>query len=462
MKLTAAPASEGSSFFANLRHKMPKDTGIFVVMLVIALTFEIAGWYVRDQSFLLNTNRLVLIVLQVAIIGIIAVGVTQVIITTGIDLSSGSVIALAAVVAASLAQTSDSLSPMFPALVNLPAVIPICAGIGVGLLCGLTNGFLVTRTGIPPFIATLGMMVSARGLAQYYTQGNPISFLSDSFTAIGQGAMPVIIFFVIAAVFHIALKHTRYGKYVYAIGGNMTSAKVSGINVNKYLVIVYTIAGALSGLAGVVLAARVSSGQSSMGMSYELDAIAAAVIGGSSLMGGVGRITGTLIGAMILGLIKSGFTFVGVDAYVQDIIKADIHALKQAWLAQIEVDGKRRDGVLTSIDNRIDARTGSVAVRAEFANPQHRLLPGGSVTILFRPQELPSRVMVPAAAVQQDPQGFFSWVLKPDHTAGQRRLTLAGQQGQQFAVEKGLQAGEQVITDGAQRLREGAAVQVLN
>ncbi len=218
MKLTAAPASEGSSLFANLRHKMPKDTGIFVVMLVIALTFEIAGWYVRDQSFLLNTNRLVLIVLQVAIIGIIAVGVTQVIITTGIDLSSGSVIALAAVVAASLAQTSDSLSPMFPALVNLPAVIPICAGIGVGLLCGLTNGFLVTRTGIPPFIATLGMMVSARGLAQYYTQGNPISFLSDSFTAIGQGAMPVIIFFVIAAVFHIALKHTRYGKYVYAIG----------------------------------------------------------------------------------------------------------------------------------------------------------------------------------------------------------------------------------------------------
>lgn len=141
---------------------------------------------------------------------------------------------------------------------------------------------------------------------------------------------------------------------------------------------------------------------------------------------------------------------------------ADIHALKQAWLAQIEIDGKRRDGVLTSIDNRIDARTGSVAVRAEFANPQHRLLPGGSVTILFRPQELPSRVMVPAAAVQQDPQGFFSWVLKPDHTAGQRRLTLAGQQGQQFAVEKGLQAGEQVITDGAQRLREGAAVQVLN
>lgn len=324
MKMTTQQPAEPASFLSSLRGKMPKDTGIFIVMVGIALIFEIAGWYVRDQSFLMNPNRLVLIILQVAIIGIIAVGVTQVIITTGIDLSSGSVIALTAVVAASLAQTSDSLSPMYPSLVNMPAAVPVVAGIGVGFLCGVVNGVLITKTGIPPFIATLGMMVSARGLAQYYTQGNPISFLSDGFTAVGQGAMPVVIFLVVAVIFHIALKHTRYGKYVYAIGGNMTSAKVSGINVNKYLVIVYTIAGGLSGLAGVVLAARVSSGQSSMGMSYELDAIAAAVIGGSSLMGGVGRITGTLIGAVILGLIKSGFTFVGVDAYVQDIIKGII------------------------------------------------------------------------------------------------------------------------------------------
>ncbi len=324
MKLTAAPASEGSSFFANLRHKMPKDTGIFVVMLVIALTFEIAGWYVRDQSFLLNTNRLVLIVLQVAIIGIIAVGVTrkplvrphsrptpipaQMGITAGRLTSAGNIGDRLSEVCARLAATTAARAITEPEERSIPVVMITW----------------VTPTAMMPIIATLGMMVSARGLAQYYTQGNPISFLSDSFTAIGQGAMPVIIFFVIAAVFHIALKHTRYGKYVYAIGGNMTSAKVSGINVNKYLVIVYTIAGALSGLAGVVLAARVSSGQSSMGMSYELDAIAAAVIGGSSLMGGVGRITGTLIGAMILGLIKSGFTFVGVDAYVQDIIKGII------------------------------------------------------------------------------------------------------------------------------------------
>ena len=311
MKLTAAPASEGSSLFANLRHKMPKDTGIFVVMLVIALTFEIAGWYVRDQSFLLNTNRLVLIVLQVAIIGIIAVGVTQVIITTGIDLSSGSVIALAAVVAASLAQTSDSLSPMFPALVNLPAVIPICAGIGVGLLCGLTNGFLVTRTGIPPFIATLGMMVSARGLAQYYTQGNPISFLSDSFTAIGQGAMPVIIFFVIAAVFHIALKHTRYGKYVYAIGGNATSANLMGISTRSATIRIYMLSTGLATLAGIVFSIYTQAGYALAGVGVELDAIASVVIGGTLLSGGVGTVLGTLFGVAIQGLIQTYINFDG-------------------------------------------------------------------------------------------------------------------------------------------------------
>jgi inositol transport system permease protein len=195
------PLAGKAPLFSGLSGKMPKDTGIFIVMIGIALVFEILGWYIRDQSFLMNPNRLLLIVLQVAIIGIIAVGVTQVIITTGIDLSSGSLIALTAVVAASLAQTSDSISPMYPALLDLPAAIPIGAGIGVGIVCGFINGFLITRTGIPPFIATLGMMVSARGLAQYYTQGNPVSFLSDGFTSIGQGAMPVIIFLVIAVIF---------------------------------------------------------------------------------------------------------------------------------------------------------------------------------------------------------------------------------------------------------------------
>ncbi len=303
------------------RRRFPTELSIFLVLIGIGLVFEVFGWIVRDQSFLMNSQRLVLMILQVSIIGLLAIGVTQVIITTGIDLSSGSVLALSAMIAASLAQTSDFARAVFPSLTDLPVWIPVIVGLGVGLLAGAINGSIIAITGIPPFIATLGMMVSARGLARYYTEGQPVSMLSDSYTAIGHGAMPVIIFLVVAVIFHIALRYTKYGKYTYAIGGNMQAARTSGINVKRHLVIVYSIAGLLAGLAGVVASARAATGQAGMGMSYELDAIAAAVIGGTSLAGGVGRITGTVIGALILGVMASGFTFVGVDAYIQDIIK---------------------------------------------------------------------------------------------------------------------------------------------
>lgn len=306
------------------RRRIPTELSILLVLIGISLIFEMFGWIVRDQSFLMNYQRLVLMVLQVSIIGLLAIGVTQVIITTGIDLSSGSVLALSAMVAASLAQTSDFGRAVFPSLTDMPVWVPIMAGLGVGLLAGVINGSIIAITGIPPFIATLGMMVSARGLARYYTEGQPVSMLSDSYTAIGSGAMPVIIFLGVAVIFHIALRYTKYGKYTYAIGGNMQAARISGINVKRHLIIVYSIAGLLAGLAGVVASARAATGQAGMGMSYELDAIAAAVIGGTSLVGGVGRITGTVIGALILGVMASGFTFIGVDAYLQDIIKGAI------------------------------------------------------------------------------------------------------------------------------------------
>lgn len=306
------------------RRRMPTELGILLVLLGIGLAFEAFGWMIRDHSFLMNSQRLVLMILQVSVIGLLAIGVTQVIITTGIDLSSGSVLALSAMVAASLAQTSDFGRAVFPSLTDMPVWVPIMAGLLVGLLAGAVNGSLIAITGIPPFIVTLGMMVSARGLARYYTEGQPISMLSDNYTAIGNGAMPVIIFLVVALIFHIALRYTKYGKYTYAIGGNMQAARISGINVKRHLVIVYSIAGLLAGLAGVVASARAATGQAGMGMSYELDAIAAAVIGGTSLAGGVGRITGTVIGALILGMMASGFTFLGVDAYIQDIIKGVI------------------------------------------------------------------------------------------------------------------------------------------
>jgi len=295
-----------------------------MVLVGLALAFEVLGWIFVRQSFLFNEQRLVVMILQVAVIGIIAVGVTQVIITGGIDLSSGSVVALTAMVAASLAQSSEAVRAVYPTLTDLPLIVPLATGLAVGALAGLVNGSLIAWTGIPPFIATLGVMVTARGIAKWYTHGEPVSLLTDAYAGIGSGAVPVVIFLATAALFHLALRYTRYGKFTYAIGANPQAARVSGINVGRHLVVVYTIAGTLSGLAGIVTSARAESGQSGMGMMYELDAIAAAVIGGASLSGGVGRITGTVIGTLILGVVTSGFTFLRIDAYYQEIVKGAI------------------------------------------------------------------------------------------------------------------------------------------
>jgi len=304
--------------------RWPAEASIFLVLVGLALAFELLGWLLVHQSFLLNGPRLVIMILQVSVIGIIAVGVTQVIITGGIDLSSGSVVALTAMVAASLAQSADAVHPVYPSLTELPAILPVVAGLAVGAAAGLVNGTLIARTSIPPFIATLGVMVTARGIAKWYTRGQPVSLLTDAYAAIGSGAVPVVIFLATAVIFHVALRYTRYGKFTYAIGSNPQAARVSGINVPRHLLMVYTIAGVLSGLAGIVTSARAESGQAGMGMMYELDAIAAAVIGGASLSGGVGRITGTVIGTLILGVVSSGFTFLRIDAYYQEIVKGGI------------------------------------------------------------------------------------------------------------------------------------------
>lgn len=307
------------------KRRLPPELSILMVLIGIALIFEILGWMFVGQSFLMNVQRLKIMILQVAVIGIISVGVTQVIITGGIDLSSGSVVGMTAMLAGSLAQTSQYIDrAVYPMLTDLPFVVPIFVGVGAGLLAGFINGQLIARTKIPPFIATLGMMVSARGVSKWYTKGQPVSFLSDGFNFIGSGIVPVVIFLGVAVIFHVALRYTRYGKFTYAIGANVQAARVSGINVEGHLVKVYAIAGMLAGLAGVVTAARAQTAQAGMGVMYELDAIAAAVIGGTSLAGGVGRITGTVIGTIILGTMMSGFTFLRVDAYYQEIIKGGI------------------------------------------------------------------------------------------------------------------------------------------
>jgi inositol transport system permease protein len=323
--MTVQPAIETiQSDIASPRRRLPPEVSILLVLVGIALAFEILGWIFIGQSFLLNEQRLVVMILQVSVVGIISVGVTQVIITGGIDLSSGSVVGVTAMMAASLAQESSFSRAVYPSLTDLPVIVPIMVGLIAGLIAGFINGTLIAYTHIPPFIATLGMMVTARGIAKWYTRGQPVSMLQDNYAAIGSGAWPVVIFLAVALIFHIALRYTRYGKFTYAIGANVQAARVSGINVGRHLIKVYAIAGLLSGLAGVVTSARAISGQSGMGVMYELDAIAAAVIGGTSLSGGIGRITGTVIGTIILGVVTSGFTFLRIDAYYQEIVKGMI------------------------------------------------------------------------------------------------------------------------------------------
>lgn len=309
------------------RKAMPPEVSILLVLVGIAAIFEILGWALVGQSFLLNMSRIQIIILQVSVIGIIAIGVTMIIITGGIDLSSGSVVAMSGIVAATFAQSSSWPKVLHPVLTDLPFIAPLLVGLAVGGLAGLLNGFLITKTKIPPFIATLGMMVSARGVARWYTNGSPVSGFTNEFAMLGNALdrwMPVVIFVVVAIVFHVVMRYTRFGKFTYAIGANTQAARVSGINIDRHLIKVYAIAGVLTGLAAMVAIARIKTAQPGMGLMYELDAIAAAVIGGVSLSGGRGRIVGTVIGALILGVMMSGFTFLRIDAYYQDIIKGGI------------------------------------------------------------------------------------------------------------------------------------------
>ena len=302
---------------------------IFIAMF-LAMTF-------LTDAFLQPRN-LVNVVRQISVVGLIAIGVTMVIITTGIDLSSGSVLALAAVFAASLAQQPDWHDAKYPGLV-VPVIIPIVAALAIGLLCGAINGGLIARFKIPPFIATLGMMTIARGFALIYSN-RPVSGLTDTYNFIGQGEIfkilpipgqpplgipvPVIILALVAAGAHVMLNNTRFGRHIYAIGGNEQAALISGLNVGRIKIGVYTIAGLLAGLAGLVLSSRVGSGQPGLGVGYELDAIASAVIGGTSLSGGVGTIWGTIIGALIIGVLNNGLDLLNVSAYWQTIIKGSI------------------------------------------------------------------------------------------------------------------------------------------
>ena len=324
----------------SLKSKFP-ELNVLIALVVIVATFEILGRVFMGDSFLFNTRtdvtglfneqRLQIIILQVSIVGIIAVGVTQVIISGGIDLSSGSVVGATAMIAMSFAQVSMVNGSPNPTAVfkgtewlDLPVLVPLIIALGCGIIAGVTNGALVAYTRIPPFIATLGMMVTARGISKWITKGKPISFPTEAYTKIGSGMMPVVIFISIAILFHLIMTYTKYGKHSYAIGSNEEAARVSGIKVENHRILVYTIAACLAALAAVVVSSKNLTAQSGMGVMYELDAIAMAVIGGVSLSGGRGSIIGTVLGALIFGVIISGFTFMRLDAYYQEMVKGVI------------------------------------------------------------------------------------------------------------------------------------------
>jgi ribose/xylose/arabinose/galactoside ABC-type transport system permease subunit len=279
----------------------------------VAGLFVLCGVLTILTPHFLTVSNLLNIAQQTSINAIIAAGMTFVIISAGIDLSVGSLVAVAGVVLGSMLASTHSVA------------LSIAAGLGVGILCGAVNGVLIAFGRLPPFIATLGMMSVARGLALLYTQGRPISGFSDNFRLIANGQighipMPVIIMAAVYAAAHFLLSRTKLGRYTYAIGGNEQAARLSGVNVPLYKTLVYALSGLLSGLAAVLLTARLNSAQPIAGMMYELDAIAATVIGGTSLMGGEGKIAGTLVGALIMGVLRNGLNLLDVSSYIQQTV----------------------------------------------------------------------------------------------------------------------------------------------
>jgi inositol transport system permease protein len=294
---------------------------VILVGMVALLTIMTRGTFLQAQN-LINVVR------QMSVIAMLAIGLTVVIISTGIDLSVGSIVALSAVVATSLAQAPGATNQMYPGL-NVPILVPIAAGLAVGAAAGFVNGFLIARFSIAPFIATLGMMTAARGLALIYSDGRPISKLTPEFNFLGQGAIvgiPVPIFLLAVVVIgsHLLLNNTRFGRHVYALGGNEQAARVSGINLTRVKIGIYTFSGLLAGLGGMVLAGRIGSGNPQLGTGAELDAITAAVIGGTSFSGGIGTVWGTIVGALIIGVLNNGLDLLNVSPFMQQVVKGVI------------------------------------------------------------------------------------------------------------------------------------------
>lgn len=277
---------------------------VFICVLMVILT----------PNFL-KANNIINILRQVTTNLNLALGMTIIIIINGIDLSVGSIVALSGTVAGELI-----------AFANWPLPLAIFTAILVGILCGLFNGVVVAKTQIPPFIVTLGMLNIARGVAYVSTGGQPVRVMNESFNVIGAGylgsiPLQVIYTLIFVIIISIILRKTKLGRHIYAIGGNITAARFSGIKIVFVTIFAYTLSGFLSGFSGVVLASRMYSGQPTAAQGFELDAIAACVLGGTSMRGGVGTIGGTVIGALIIGVLNNGLNLLNINSFWQLIVK---------------------------------------------------------------------------------------------------------------------------------------------
>lgn len=280
------------------------------VLIALAVLLSVISPAFRDPQNLIN------ILQQVTVNAILALGMTMVIFTGGIDLSVGSVVAFSGIVMGILV-IDLGVNPWLAALI----------GIALGSVCGAINGLLISRFKLQPMIATLGMMSIARGAALTLAGGRTISGYPPGFTWLGNGTIPgttipvqIVFMLLLYVIAYYFMRYRRFGRALYSVGGNEEATRLSGINVFKYKTLAYTVSGALAGIASVVLVAKLNSAQSIAGQDYELDAIASAVIGGASLLGGKGSIWGTLMGALIIGVIRNGLNLLNVSSYLQKLI----------------------------------------------------------------------------------------------------------------------------------------------
>ncbi len=303
---------------------------IYLVLITLILVITVV-----DPRFLsLRVMRDILLHSSTKVI--IALGASLILISGGVDLSAGRTVGLAAVISASMLQTATYGKRFYPDLPQLALILPLLIAIAVCLSAGMLNGFLVSKLQVPPFIATLGTMVIIYGVNSIYfdlppNDSQPIAGLRGDFTNLGSGYLlfvPIIVLiaFTIACIIWVMLNNTQLGKNLYAIGGNKEAARVSGINVGRNLLVIYCIAGTLYGIAGTLEAARTGGASNNYGNMYELDAIAACVVGGVSTSGGVGTVLGVVTGVLIFGVINYGLTFVGLDPYLQLVFKGIIIA----------------------------------------------------------------------------------------------------------------------------------------